>query len=297
MIRGLCSTCGSGTEPAGDQKLKAQARIFHGYCPVLKCAHNRKIAYCPRDCRLFPCDIFKQGPYPYSKGFLNMQDRRRKESRAPTLDLGQMAQWEQEEIFPGYWDELLSMDTVTVCERADVTYLQEEEAYEVRLLDRTYRLNPVKKMILSTHEFSDEPWAHSSVPFTEALILVVYLLKAANIPLARKQVSEKELPGGSLFFRGPHELTRKPVLSRYGEDPEAFQRAGLALDGKPVSAGDAGIRLQALPRIPLEYVLWAGDEEFPPSLTVLFDATISDHLPLDVIWALVHVVTNRLAEV
>ena len=34
-----------------------------------------------------------------------------------------------------------------------------------------------------------------------------------------------------------------------------------------------------LPRIPVQLILWQGDEELPPESTILFDATISDYLP------------------
>jgi hypothetical protein len=126
---------------------------------------------------------------------------------------------------------------------------------------------------------------------------VVYLLKARNIPLSGRRVTEKELPGGDLFFRGPHELARGPILSRFGQDPNGLLRAGLALGGEPVPFGDAGLRFQVLPRVPLECILWAGDPEFPASLTFIFDASVSEHLPLDVILALAALVSGRLAEV
>jgi len=206
-----------------------------------------------------------------------------------------MLQWEQEEIYPGFWEELLSLKPAEVCARAGVFYAEPEEAYSLQMLDRDYRVHPAKHLILAQGSTGEPEARHPRVSFTEALILVVYLLKSGNTPPTGKRVTEKELPGGDLFFRGPHELAREPLLSRYGRDPQAFLRAGQALQGEPVSFGDAGIRFQVLPRVPLECILWAGDDEFPPSLTYVFDASVSDHLPLDVIWALVALVAGRLA--
>jgi hypothetical protein len=206
-----------------------------------------------------------------------------------------MLRWEQEEIFPGFWEELLALKSVDACARAGVSYAESEEAYSLPMLDRVYRVHPAKRLITREGSGSEPDRRHPRVSFTEALILVVYLLKSRDISLTGKRVTEKELPGGDLFFRGPHELAREPVLSRYGTDPQAFLRSGEALQGKPISFGDAGIRFQVLPRIPLECILWAGDDEFPPSLTYIFDSSVGDHLPLDVIWALVALVAGRLA--
>ncbi len=206
-----------------------------------------------------------------------------------------MLHWEQDEIFPGYWDELMALDPGLVCTRAGVSYEPNEESYSIPVLDRTYRVCPAKKTVSLGRPHTEGDIAPPRISFTEALVQIVYLLKARNLPLAGNRVTEQELPGGALFFRGPHELTRKPVLRRFGQDPDGFLAAGLALGGEKIAFGDAGVRLPALPRVPLEYVLWAADDEFPASLTIIFDPSVTDHLPLDVIWALVAMVTARLA--
>ncbi|MCK5094409.1 MAG: DUF3786 domain-containing protein, partial [Spirochaetes bacterium] len=60
----------------------------------------------------------------------------------------------------------------------------------------------------------------------------------------------------------------------------------LALGGKPVEMGDAAFQFQVLPRIPVVAVLWYADEEFDASAKLLMDATIEQHLPLDVIFGM-----------
>jgi hypothetical protein len=48
--------------------------------------------------------------------------------------------------------------------------------------------------------------------------------------------------------------------------------------------------------VPLAYVLWRGDEEFPPRISILLDATVETHLPLDIIWCMVAETGRRLIE-
>lgn len=77
FVEGKCSPCGSGLSEQANRKLSAQLRLMGGVCPILNCAKERGVEFCLRDCDRFPCTHFKSGPYPFSEGFLQMQNRRR----------------------------------------------------------------------------------------------------------------------------------------------------------------------------------------------------------------------------
>jgi hypothetical protein len=207
-----------------------------------------------------------------------------------------MTQWQQEEIDAVYWEQLMTLDPADVCRRSLVAYDPEGKVYRIPLLHQGYAVDPLGRSI--TRETDPAARSHRSgdVLFDEALVLVIYLLRAREIPLAGKQQTEKDLPGGETFFRGPHELARRPILEHFGRNPAAFHGAAAALGGQRLEFADAAFRFQALPRIPLDYILWAEDDEFPARLTIAFDPTVSEHLPLDVVWALVHLATRRLVE-
>jgi len=42
--------------------------------------------------------------------------------------------------------------------------------------------------------------------------------------------------------------------------------------------GDMGLKISVFPKVPLTLILWSGDEDFPPDLNILFDATIKEFL-------------------
>lgn len=75
--QGKCGPCAPGTHPQAQHKLAAQLRLLGGTCPILQCAVERKVPHCSADCHLYPCPRFLAGPYPLSKGYLEMQMRRR----------------------------------------------------------------------------------------------------------------------------------------------------------------------------------------------------------------------------
>ena len=113
------------------------------------------------------------------------------------------------------------------------------------------------------------------------------------LPLDRDIVGLQDLKE-SHFFTGPHALRTETVRQRFGRDPAGFQRAVLSLEGRLVDMADTAGRLLPFPRIPLYYLLWEGDEEFKPRITVLFDRSIEKTLAADAIWGLVNLVSYWL---
>ena len=101
----VCSSCGPGISHEAAAKIEAQKRLFGHPCPVLACAQMNGVAYCLKDCLNFPCENFKTGPYPYSDGFLQMQERRRKQKPPAKTPSG-----ENLEVPPLFWDDLRNIN-------------------------------------------------------------------------------------------------------------------------------------------------------------------------------------------
>ena len=91
-------------------------------------------------------------------------------------------------------------------------------------------------------------------------------------------------------------MRTEAVLTRFGNNSIDFLEAAEAYGGvETVDVGDAAARLWVFPSIPLKLVLWCGDDELEPVLTVMFDQSIDELLPGDGIWALVQMVCETLA--
>lgn len=279
----ICSTCGPGRSLPAQKKMAAQIRILGSACPILECAHNNNVEYCPRDCHKFPCQHFKAGPYPFSEGFLAMQERRRKE-----VPLLRTPSGESVNIPVQYWEDLKSQDLNRLCQNAmahpfppkGVILPFLNEALMVDMEDRCLR------------RLKDDDWTKINNPMLELLCLV-YLLNVGPEPLSNEMISVKELKDAH-FFQGPHEFRLKPLLECYGRDLNGFKEAAESLGGEAQDLADAAYRIFAFPKIPLFYLLWEGDDEFEPRVSILFDRTVEKHLQADAIWALVNLVTNAL---
>ena len=69
-----------------------------------------------------------------------------------------------------------------------------------------------------------------------------------------------------------------PFVKRFGNDPEGLIKAGEALGGYRAENGDASVVINALPYIPVTFIIWLGDDEFEPNGSVLFDDTVNTWL-------------------
>lgn len=128
------------------------------------------------------------------------------------------------------------------------------------------------------------------------LVVLTYLNRVERIlPLDRDIVGLRDLKEAH-FFTGPHALRTGKVRERFGRDAPGFQRAVLALEGRMVDMAEAAGRLLPFPRIPLYFLIWFADDEFPARLRVLFDRSIEAFLPADAIWALVNRVAQALVD-
>ncbi len=192
-------------------------------------------------------------------------------------------------IDPVLWENLLVQVPEDVVKRARVKYDDRGGVYKIPFLNETLICNPRDRLI-----FPENPRSRITSDFQLYLVVLTYLLEAKDVELSNVYVNEKGIKGGEFFFKGPHKLSTGKLESRYRKDEKGFFRAGEKLGGEKVALGDAAFKVWPFPRIPLIYILWMEDDEFPASVSVNFDSTIEQHLPLDVIWGLVNVVSGLL---
>ncbi len=178
------------------------------------------------------------------------------------------------------FQDLSSCDPGEVTKRTGALYDEKKGSYRVSIWGNSYDVLPRQCRIKSRGQGSG---AYRDYLY---LFMLHYLMGAKEIPVSGQWISEKDIPGGMGFFRGPHTLPAQLVAQAFGNDLSGFLGAGKRLGGKPLPMADAAFSFQVTPQIPVAVLLWLGDEEFESQATLLFDKTISQHLPLDIIYAL-----------
>ena len=113
------------------------------------------------------------------------------------------------------------------------------------------------------------------------ILFLHYLLTADGRPLSGEWVSFRELPDGMFYQQAFRQRSFLPLEGRFGHNRPAFERAATALGGEKLDLAESSFRFHALPRVPLAALLWTGDEEVPPAVQILFDASAGGYLPTE----------------
>lgn len=150
--------------------------------------------------------------------------------------------------------------------------------FHVPFLGRTYRV--------SYPEFDfgllEDP--KKEVPIQEQVLILHYLMAPLETS-SGNWVAYREIPGATFYFSAFVKRAVDPLKKMFGSDVTLLQKPAEILGGIPIDAGDAGYEFQLFPRVPIQLVLWEGDEEFPAEANILFDDSIGSLLsPEDIAW-------------
>jgi len=69
-----------------------------------------------------------------------------------------------------------------------------------------------------------------------------------------------------------------PLAKYFDGKLERLRERALRLGGTIESAGDCGFTLRAFPLVPLRFIFWDGDDEFPANVNILFDKNLSQFI-------------------
>ncbi len=283
-LLGLCTTCGGGKSDEAKSKLATQERILGSTCAVLSCCVMNSKEHCIRDCSQFPCENYERNPYPFSQSYLDMQKRRRQH---PTL---QMDPWGESIAVPEeLWDQIMKKDlnllgTVSLANTHVPGEIRFDFLNEKIVLDLNSRV--VYKIVNALMEPVDNPLLD--------LICLTYFTKVDRLyPMGKDLIGSKDMKQ-ALYFTGKNKLNKEPVLRRFKDDLKEFIGCAQSLGGQPLDLADAAAVLYPFPRVPIYYLLWEKQKEYPPRISILFDRSIEDVFSPPMIWGFVNLVNSYL---
>ncbi len=188
------------------------------------------------------------------------------------------------------FSDLEKCDPEDVVKRTGCRFDKTGKKYFVKVWDHEYcvDLNALKVRPLGS--------GHKTYHEFLYLFILYYLMEAKGINPSGVWVSEKDIPGGSAFFRGPHTIPGNMITERFGNDLTSFKKRCIKLKGVRLDMADAAFKFHITPAIPAAVLYYFADEDFPCEAKLLFDYTIASHLPLDIIYALAVEICNIVGQ-
>lgn len=191
-------------------------------------------------------------------------------------------------IDPIHFQALATLHPESVCLKALCNYEYSNKCYSLPVWNFNFNVYPDQLTIDSTGNAKPHEYFF--------LFAIHYLLKAKEIEKSSDWISEKDIPGGPTFFRGPHEIPTMLISNRFRNDIIDFKRICKRLNGIPLNMADAAYQFEITPRIPVAVLYWIGDEDFPAESKLLYDDTITEHLASDIIFALAVGICSQLGD-
>ncbi len=163
-----------------------------------------------------------------------------------------------------------------------------DKKFEIKFLKELYEVNGKDKTIKILN-------ADIEVPNSFYPILLNYIKKKEIFEnhSTYNFISPKFREDWALFFRAVHSLKEELVLSSIRKIEDLKEIVNY-FNGKELEHADYSFYLEPLKGIKIAYLYWKGDEDFPPSLTILFDELLTKHFMQDFVWGVVVETNSRI---
>ena len=201
-------------------------------------------------------------------------------------------------------ERLPSLDVEDICRRAAAENIDAGKL-RLRFLNRNYIINyPATRVGFCHSERSEESQyeilrdaqddCDETMDPELDILLLHYLIDSKDVPLSGELVSYHQLKDGPVFYGAFRNIAEKPIIERFGNDPESFKKACLSLGGKALQYRDVSFELLPFPRISITYILGVADEELPATCSVLFDSSAIFQLHIEDLAVLGEVVSHEI---
>jgi len=126
------------------------------------------------------------------------------------------------------------------------------------------------------------PWFNKEIALcdasvTQKILWLHYMTSNGSKNESGQLIAYREAAPALFYEPNFYKRAVQPLVNFFGNQPEKLIETGIALGGKAAQMGDASIKINVLPYLPLTFIIWQGsvsieyDEEFAPDGNILFD--------------------------
>ncbi|HIR12809.1 MAG TPA: MptD family putative ECF transporter S component, partial [Candidatus Choladousia intestinavium] len=172
-----------------------------------------------------------------------------------------------------YLAEYQNMRPEEIGRHLEIPFDKSTRLFHVKFMEKNYTVSYPE---LAIHCL-DEPDEYAVLcnDIHAKILILRYFTEGDYVKATGNLLSYRDLPWGEVYYRQFYGRCVMRLARMFGKRPEAFKKVMESMKGVPREYGDAAYEFQFLEGLRLCFVLWVGDEEFPPSAQILF----SDNFP------------------
>lgn len=177
--------------------------------------------------------------------------------------------------FEHYLEEFASINPQEAAERTGIPWHEDTGEFEVRMMQKTFLVKWPECTVRKADE-TDESYGAMEDGIPPKIMVMRYLTRGAASVGSGKFLTYREVPHGEVYYRQFNGRCMLRLAFSYGNRLKEFEQKMEVLGAVKCGHGDAGYEFEFLNGYRVQFLLWSGDEEFPPSSQILF----SDNFPL-----------------
>ena len=167
-----------------------------------------------------------------------------------------------------YLAEYQKMKPEDIGRHLEIPYDEREGLFRLRFMEKNYTVSHPELEIHCLEEPDGQAVLCRDI---HAKILVLrYFTEGDHMQATGSLLSYRDLPWGEVYYRQFYGRCIMRLARMFGNRLADFRNIMEGLNGIPRQYGDAAYEFEFLEGLRLCFVLWEGDEEFPPPAQILF---------------------------
>ena len=159
-----------------------------------------------------------------------------------------------------YMERYKNTDAAEIAERCALAYDEETHTFTFPLLGDEYYITHPDFVITGKRTPTN----------AERILFLRYLLDGKSAMPGGKYLTYREFPWGEVYVQ---QFTGRCIVRysfSYGFKPDLLREIMTHLPAKAISVSNAGYEVTLMPGLTMQFLLWLGDDEFPPNAQILF---------------------------
>ena len=174
-----------------------------------------------------------------------------------------------------YMELFQEADPEEISARTGIPYDKQSQTFNLHLLGVAYQVHFPDYVV--THDPESTVGYYPLEAAINARILVLrYLVEGHSAPSTGKYLTYRETPWGTVYLKQFQGRCLMRLAYGFGFKMKKFAEIFERLGAKKLTYGDVSYEIEFINDHFVRFILWAGDDEFPPSSQILF----SDNFPL-----------------
>lgn len=166
--------------------------------------------------------------------------------------------------FEHYKAVFAQLDPIEISERCNIPYDKGKQQFRLKMMDRDYSIQyPSAEITVKDGQPADD--------FAAKILIIRYLNEGRYFNPSGKLLTYRDIPWGEVYYPNFQGRCILRLSYAFGNQLDKFEKVMESIGAEKIDMGDCSYKFEFINNIYMYFILWSGDEDFPPSAQILFD--------------------------